>query len=140
MSDKDGEPTETVDELISLWTGSLPGNRASKVEPLLIDAKSSTDNLYVLPNSQHSASVSISDPEGNTLDIKYIIMNEVGERSQGSAFEKEPEEIAFEHTVQGVGSLSFKAPIKEGDYRLFVYAYDEEGKLGYSNMPFFVRI
>jgi len=136
---KDGEATETVDELTRLWTGSLPGNRAPKVEQLMIDGKTPTDNLYVSPNSQHSASVILSDPEGKKLDVKYVIMNEVGERSQGGAFEKEPEEVSFEHTVQSEGAITFKTPAKEGDYRLLVYAYDNEGKLGYSNMPFYVR-
>ncbi len=136
---KDGEPTETVDELTRLWTGSLPANRAPVVQQILIDGKSPTDNLYVSPGTSHTATVDYSDPENKSLTVRYAIMNEVKERSQGGAFEKEPEEIAFEHSVGQNGQLTFKAPVQEGDYRLFVYAHDDGGKLGYSNMPFFVR-
>ena len=136
---KNGEPTETVDELTRLWTGSLPANRAPQVQQIMIDGKSPTDNLYLSPGTFHTATVDYNDPENKSLTVRYAIMNEVKEKSQGGALEKEPEEIAFVHKIEQSGKMTFEAPKQEGDYRLFVYAYDDGGKLGYSNMPFFVR-
>jgi len=137
---KNGEPTETVDELTKIWTGSYPTNRAPQVQQISIDGKIPTDNLYVKPGSQHKASVKFLDPENDPLKVKYTIMNEVKERSQGGAFEKEPEELAFKHSISSSNKeLVFTAPTEEGDYRLFVYVYDDQGKLGYSNMPFYVK-
>ena len=36
-------------------------------------------------------------------------------------------------------TAEFKAPKKEGAYRLFVYAYDKKGHVAYVNIPFYVK-
>ena len=136
---KNGESTATVDELTKIWTGSYPTNRAPAVNQIFIDGNGPMDNVTLVAGSEHTASVEIVEPENQPLDIKYIVMSEVRERSDGGAFEKEPEEISFEHRLNANGDLIFTTPEGKGDYRLFVYAYDEEGKMGYSNIPFFVK-
>jgi hypothetical protein len=35
--------------------------------------------------------------------------------------------------------ISFKAPEKEGAYRLFVYGYDGNGNWATANVPFYVQ-
>lgn len=136
---KNGEITATVDELTKIWTGDYPSNRAPSVDQIFIDGNGPMDNVTLAPLSEHIASVDISDTENETLDITYIIMSEVRERSDGGAFEQEPEEIPFEHRLNANGDLVFTAPTEEGDYRLFVYAHDGERKMGYSNIPFYVK-
>lgn len=136
---KNGETTATVDELTKIWTNAYPSNRAPSVDQIFIDGNGPMDNVTVSPSSQHTATVNISDPENAELDIRYVIMSEVRERSDGGAFEKEPEEIVFKHSLNENGNLVFTAPQEEGDYRLFVYAYDQDRKMGYSNIPFYVK-
>jgi len=136
---KNGESTATVDELTKIWTGSYPANRAPTVNQIFINGNGPMDNVTLSPNSEHVAKVDISDPENDKLEISYVIMSEVRERSDGGAFEKEPEEIVFKHELNDTGDLVFIAPQQEGDYRLFVYAYDGERKMGYSNIPFYVK-
>ena len=97
------------------------------------------DNVTLAPASEHVASVEFSDPENDELDINYVVMSEVRERSDGGAFEKEPAEVVFDHHLNSNGDLVFKTPREEGDYRLFVYVHDKEGKMGYSNIPFYVK-
>lgn len=135
---KDGESTETVDELTKIWTGNYPSNRAPIVNQISIIGKGPTDNLFLKPESTYTASVEYSDPEGRPLNVQYFIMNEVKERSQGGAFEQEPEVIDFDYEVLDDGKIKFTSPGVEGDYRLFVYVHDDGGKLGYSNMPFYI--
>ena len=139
MLGKNGESTATVDELTKIWTGAYPANRAPAVNQIFIDGNGPMDNLTLSPSSQHVASVEISDPENDKLEITYVIMSEVRQKSDGGAFEQEPEEVDFKHQLNEKGELIFTAPAEEGDYRLFVYAYDKDRKLGYSNIPFFVK-
>lgn len=136
---KNGETTATVDELTKIWTGSYPANRAPSVNQIFINGQGPLDNVTLASSSEHVASVEITDPENDKLNITYVVMSEVRERSDGGAFEKEPEIIDFTYTVTDNGDLSFTAPQESGDYRLFVYVHDQDGKLGYSNIPFFVK-
>ena len=137
---KNGESTATVDELTKIWTGQYPTNRAPDVNQIFINGNGPMDNVTLSPSSEHIASVDISDPENDKLDIHYVIMSEVRERSDGGAFEQEPEEVDFKHQLNEKGELVFTTPAIEGDYRLFVYAYDKDRKMGYSNIPFYVKL
>jgi len=73
------------------------------------------------------------------LTYQWVMLKEVGARSQGGAFEQEPEAIEFEVKESAEGKLTFVTPEAEGDYRLFSYAYDGKGKVGNANVPFFIQ-
>ena len=42
-------------------------------------------------------------------------------------------------SMEGIGKFLFKAPVKTGAYRFFVYAYDGNGNVATANIPFYVR-
>ncbi|KXX70968.1 glycoside hydrolase family 2 TIM barrel-domain containing protein [Flammeovirga sp. SJP92] len=71
-------------------------------------------------------------------DTQITFKKEVKVKSQGGAFEQEPPLIEMKVIENKDTQITFKTPKKEGDYRLFVYVYDEKGKVGTANIPFYV--
>ncbi|MBT8142903.1 MAG: DUF4038 domain-containing protein [Gammaproteobacteria bacterium] len=143
MFHKDGSQTERIDELTKYWTGEYPANRAPQVHAININGILPEQNIYLKPGQNSLALVKHNEPDGDPVTCNWVIMKEVDERSDGGAFEKEPEEVAFainekESNCQQ-GKLAFVVPEKTGDYRLFVYIYDGKGKVGYANAPLFVK-
>jgi hypothetical protein len=136
---KSGEATAVVDELARYWTGQYPLNRAPKVDSLKIENKNAVDNIYVKPGARCVAKLYASDPNNDALVIKWVIMKEVIERSQGGAREIEPDEVPFRILSDTNGELIFISPKEEGEYRLFSYVFDGKNKAGTANVPFFVK-
>jgi len=136
---KTGEATAVVDELTRYWSGQYPANRAPKVDSLKLEGKNAVDNIYIKPGSACTAKVFASDPENNLLTYKWVIMKEVGQRSEGGAREIEPDGVPFTVLSDSNGVITFNAPSEEGDYRIFSYVYDGRNKVGTANVPFFVK-
>lgn len=135
---KDGRPIAVIDELTRFWTGSYPANRAPAVKSMSLDNQVGTDNIKLTPGTSYQAQVDALDHEGDDLTYTWSLMKEVGVRSEGGAFEAEPETLEIDVVKQEGGSLTFTSPEEKGDYRLFVYIYDE-GKVGNANIPFLVE-
>jgi len=135
----DGSATARVDELTRLWTGAYPANRAPLVERIRLNGKAPKNNIYLKPGATYTATIKVADPEGDPLTTKWTMMNEVREKSAGGAAERRPDELKFQIIRSSTKSIEFKAPQKKGDYRLFAYVYDGNGKVGDANVPFFVK-
>ncbi|MEL6251006.1 MAG: glycoside hydrolase family 2 TIM barrel-domain containing protein [Bacteroidota bacterium] len=138
MFNKDGKATAVVDELTLFWSGSYPENRAPAVESMKLDDKVSTENVSLKAGQTYESEVAAFDHEKDALTYKWVLMEEVGARSQGGAFEAEPEILELDIVSEEGGKISFKAPAKKGEYRIFCYIYDEE-KVGNANIPFLVE-
>ncbi len=158
MFHKTGEATARVDELTKLWTGSYPENQAPDVRAITLDGKEPAENIFLKPGNRYSASIDVSDPDGNELITEWLVMKEVDVRSEGGASEQEPDVVAVEILSSSADAVTFVAPSTVGDYRLFAYVYevDEEtglarratseatggldtAKAGDANAPFFVQ-
>ncbi|MCJ7449343.1 MAG: hypothetical protein MUO72_16835 [Bacteroidales bacterium] len=136
---KSGEATAVVDELTRYWSGKYPENRAPKVDSLKIEVKNAVDNIYLKPGIKCTVKVFASDPNNDPLTIKWVMLKEVIERSQGGAREIEPDGVTFETVSDIDGELVFVSPKEEGEYRLFAYVYDGKDKAGTANVPFYVK-
>lgn len=139
MFHKDGSQTETIDVLTKIWTGSYPENRAPRVDKVTLNDRIATDNIYLKPGKESNAYVKSKDPDGDTLRYVWKVLYEVEKRSQGGELEIEPEEVPIEIIKHNNAHFSFLSPKKEGAYRLFVYVYDQKGKVGGGNIPFYVK-
>lgn len=143
MFNADGKPNARIDEMTRIWTNSYPSNRAPLVTNIMLNNQSAADSVYLLPNSLANIEVMVTDPNNDTLRYEWVILKEVSVRSEGGAFEKTPENIAFtqnEHKITATGStMKFVVPAVEGDYRVFSYVYDGKGKVGNANFPFYVK-
>ncbi|MEM6804722.1 MAG: glycoside hydrolase family 2 TIM barrel-domain containing protein, partial [Bacteroidota bacterium] len=138
MFNKDGKATAVVDELTLFWTGAYPENRAPAVESMKLHDKVSTDNINLEAGTEYQSEVKAFDHEKDELTYKWVLMEEVGTRSEGGAFEAEPAVIPIDLISEEGGKLTFKTPAKKGEYRLFCYIYDGE-KVGNANIPFLIK-
>ncbi len=143
---KDGKASASVDELTKWWTGSYPKNRAPVINEFTLNGKIANDNIYVKPGEILQVKASGMDRENNPLSFNLNFMTEVKVKSDGGAFEKEPEVLSINYVdVKNISNgpnaikPKIKAPEKEGDYRLFLYLDDGNGKVANANIPFYVK-
>ncbi len=134
-----GEPTETVDRLCKVWSGKWPQNRAPSVSHMTIDGKKNGEDIYLMPGQEYEATVAASDPEGREMKIRWGFYPESTEKKSGGDHEDALQEIEGLAIAQEGNTLRFTAPSAGGAYRLFVFAFDESGKAGTVNAPFFVK-
>lgn len=139
MLNADGKPNARVDELTRYWTGSYPDNRAPLATAITLNGQPATDSVILRPGQKAVLEVEVSDPNDDPLEYRWVLMSEVIERSDGGAYEKEPDELPLNLLDENPGQLVFTAPETPGEYRIFSYTYDDKGKVGNANFPFYVK-
>lgn len=141
---KSGERTSMVDELERFWTGEWPANRAPAARAMTLDGRSAVDNIVLETATDTDARLLVVDPDGDALDTRWVLRQEVGDRSDGGHHEVEPESLPL--TIRSIGqdadgpTLRFVTPDAPGEYRLFVYAADGHGGVATANVPFRVMV
>jgi len=139
MLNADGKPNARVDELARYWTGSYPKNRAPLAIAITLNGQSATDSVVLQPGQKAVLRVEVSDPNNDPLEYRWVLMNEVVERSEGGAYEEKPDELPINVVKEQPGRLVFTVPQDAGEYRIFSYTYDGKGKVGNANFPFYVK-
>lgn len=134
-----GEATEALDRLQKMWTGKWPANRSVSVSQVSIGKQNNGDDIYLTPGRKYKAKVTAADPEGKELRYVWEIYPESTDKRAGGDFEYRPAKV--EDLILGTpkSSIKFKAPKEAGAYRLFVYVFDDSGKAGTVNAPFYVQ-
>lgn len=129
----DGSPLGAVDALTELWKGKVPENRAPEITGAGLAAE--TYN----PGDPVSLGLMISDPDGDPIKLDFRLLEEATDLKKGGDPEAVPSEMAVNvETFPGTIAL-FDAPTLPGEYRLFVTAYDSNGKAATINLPFQVQ-
>ena len=134
-----GENTESVDVMQYVWTGEWPENRSPQLKSLMLDNRSAYDNIYFSPGEGFEAVTAVIDPDGDPLIYAWEIIPEVPEHKQsdGGDFEERQQTVVRQETQ--VNKVMLSAPVQEGAYRLFVYAFDGHNNAATANIPFYVR-
>ncbi|WP_020210766.1 glycoside hydrolase family 2 TIM barrel-domain containing protein [Gilvimarinus chinensis] len=138
MFNPDGKPNARVDELARYWSGEYPQNRAPLASRILLNGQQAQSSVYTQPGQTLTVEVDVTDPDGDSLRYEWQLLHEVAERSQGGAFEAKPEVVTLNVINQSPGKLVFSAPETTGEYRVFAYIFDGQGKVGNANFPFYV--
>jgi len=134
-----GERTEAVNIMQFLWTGKWPANRAPRIEDLRINDRGVADSVYLKPGAVQKAVVRSADPERDPLSIRWEVMAEVARAGAYAGQGEKPSTPLPDLIDKAAGpDLLFKAPAKEGAYRLFVYITDGHGNGSTANLPFYV--
>ncbi len=136
---ENGNETAAVDVMHFLWNGTWPENRSPKIEEFVLDGKSAYQNVSLKPGQTYTSLASISDGNGDSLEYIWDIMPESTDLKEGGDHEERPESLMGLIQESNNGQLLFKAPEKEGAYRLFVYVNDGNGHTATGNIPFFVN-
>ncbi len=132
----DGSSTEMVDVMTRFWTGAWPANRTPSIKNMEVP---SVDLNHLKAGSQCRARVDAEDPEGDELDLHWVVQSESADRKSGGDFEQTPPTHPQAILSENGREVVFRAPTQPGGYRLFVYIRDGHGHVATANLPFFVE-
>jgi hypothetical protein len=138
MFDSTGRESPQVGLMHKMWTGMMKDNEAPIVDSLNIDKYVRYQNIIIPPGSQHSASVTSSDPDNDKLFYTWEIKPEAKYASYAGQGEVAPKPLPGLVTGSDA-KVTIKAPAEPGAYRLFVYAFDNKGHFSTANLPFLVQ-
>ncbi len=137
---EDGTETEVMDMLENSWSGKMPANRSPSISALTINGKRAQESVYVEPGKTCTVKADVLDPDNDPLDYRWEMLPESTDIKSGGDAESRPEPVKIVvREGSGNGTLNFKAPKKEGAYRMFAYIYDGNGNAATANIPFYVR-
>lgn len=133
----DGSETATVDVMYDVWKGSGPANRSPLLKSFTINGKTKNESLVLSPRSKNEVKMELEDE--SKLKIKWEVLPESTDIKAGGDKESKPDPIPGLIKSSDQNSAVLKAPGRPGAYRLFLFAYDEEGKVATANFPFLVE-
>lgn len=137
---EDGTETEVMDMLENSWSGKMPANRSPNISALTINGKRAQESVYVEPGKTCTVKADVLDPDNDPLDYRWEMLPESTDIKSGGDAESRPEPVKIVVKPGSEnGTLNFKAPKKEGAYRMFAYIYDGNGNAATANIPFYVR-
>jgi|YNPBryantNP2012_1023418.scaffolds.fasta_scaffold01773_3 hypothetical protein len=139
---EDGSPTEAVEVMQYLWSGSYPPNRCPRIQNLWIEHQNTRQSAYAIldAGAQVHATVQADDPDGDTLTIRWELRPDVADNPNVGGDREEPVQPIDGAILSSEGDHAIvQLPESAGKYRLFVYVYDTAGNAATANMPVWVR-
>ncbi|MGY4384710.1 hypothetical protein ACVWYN_001744 [Pedobacter sp. UYP24] len=134
-----GETSEVVDVMHYEWTGKWPENRAPNISSLTIDGKKAKNSIYLNPEEKYLVAISVSDPDNDKLTVRWELLPETTDLSQGGDRESRPVAIPNMVNATSLTNALLNVPTKLGPYRLFVYVSDGHNHVATANIPFLVH-
>lgn len=128
----DGTRLAAADAMSEEWTGQPPNNRCPEIKKISIQ-----QSAGLKPGTKVAASVSVNDPESDSLKIKWLVRTDGG--TIGAGGDPQEDESTVRNAVKGTGTNAMVTiPAEPGGYRLFAYIYDGNGGAAVANVPFHV--
>ena len=136
----DGHKTEAVDVLTEIWTASDDHPQSPRITDLTLAGKRAGDNVRLVAGSEAQAQLTVTDPEGRELALRWQLMEESRATQSGGDPEETPPDFPGAVTAhRGEPTRStLRVPDELGAYRLFAYATDADGSIAHANLPFLV--
>lgn len=134
-----GETSATTQAMQYIWTGQPPVHKAPALQYMLLDGKGARDNILLSPGTIHSANLLLESPGNDSLRFEWEVLPEdwfIRFREDVNKL-KPPVLDSLLLSHEGTGAR-FRAPLREGPYRIFVTVYDAYGNFASTNTPFYV--
>lgn len=131
---ENGTTTAMVGEMQALWTGVAPQHKAPELEYMLVNGKKASDNILMQPGTLQTAFIKLKTPAIDGLRIVWKVLDEDFD-PRGINL---PVERKVDITPADSVSVTFRAPPKEGPYRIYSWIYDAYGNVATANTPFYV--
>ena len=130
-----GEKLPTYDVMSYLWSGDWPGNRAPVVTAITLNNLAPTSNVELAPDTKYEAALTAEKTNGEPLSFRWELLIEPTRLGSGGSFEPRPNRIG-DVIESSAATIDIRTPSDPGEYRLFGYAFDSNGKVGTANIPF----
>ena len=122
-----------ADTLGELWTGSPPKNRCPT-----IDALRPAGANRGQPGETLRAELAAADPEGDPLDVRWVLQADPQSLSVGGDAEAAGETFPDAIVNASPTAADVKLPAGGGGYRLFAWVTDDHGGAAVANVPLYV--
>lgn len=130
---KNGNPNEIKESLNDCWKDTITAHFSPKIKMMLIDDLTAKNNLIVTSGSKHSAILEMQSSKlPDIVQYKWEIYREDWYYPIGP-----PAEVGL-FADSTLPATDFKAPEKEGPYRVFITVYNSQGYFATANIPFYV--
>jgi hypothetical protein len=130
----DGSRLAVLDAMTELWTGELPADLAPSIEPVTIDVATELE-----PGAEITATTLVSDPEGEQVNLRWVLRPESGDYTTGGDFRPAMRDVEGAVLEAAGGTAKVRMPDDPGTYRLFAYASDPAGNAATANIPLLVK-
>lgn len=136
---EDGNPTEALEQLYIVWQKRQPPFAAASIDSIFLDERLMTDNIYITSGDRYNARVVYRESADNPVKIEWMIYPESDAVSAGGDYEEGLQQIFGLIRRRKRPAIEFRAPAKEGAYRLFVFLTAKNKITSYANIPFYVN-
>jgi hypothetical protein len=102
-----------------------------------LDAEFSGKSLA--PGAEAKVTATVVDPAGTPLRYEWVLMKEATDLKVGGDHEATPESLKEAIASQADNVATLRAPVKPGNYRLFLYVRNGQGAAATGNIPFQVK-
>ena len=130
----DGKKTAAVDTMSELWTGKIPTNLCPEIATLKIEGPNTVQKSQLV-----KLELKASDPEGNDLNVNWVLTADSLDYATGGDFRESPKSLRDALVKADEHSATFKMPSEGGVYRIFAYVDDGEDAAAVANVPVFVE-
>lgn len=134
-----GEPTEAVDAMYFIWNNKWPDNRAPTVGLVTVDGKNAHDGIHLVVGETYDLNVPAQDPDDDAVTFLWVLKKESDSTGEGGDFEESIDDIPFLIDDRFKQATKLTAPSNPGKYRIFVFAYDNNGNAAHANAPILVE-
>ncbi len=131
--DKNGDPNEIKEALNDCWKDTITLHFSPRIKSMLIDNMGGKDNIIVTSESMHHAALQMEPSKfSDTLRYKWEMYREDWYYPKGP-----PSEVGL-FADSTLPNTDFRAPQKEGPYRVFITVYNSKGYFATANIPIYV--
>ena len=132
-----GEKTPQVEAMQRVWAKKEVVQTAPVVHSFTIDGKKATDNVTLAKGKQFTATVDVTDKQGDKLTYIWEILSEATVLGSGGSYEPRPSRMG-EVITSDTNSNTFTIS-ETGPARVFVYISDNTGFVSTANIPVLVE-
>jgi hypothetical protein len=136
---EEGNPTEPLEQVYIAWQKKQPNFASPSIQSVQLEGKKMTDNIYLKAEDKFTAEVNYTSTSSNPVKIEWVIYPESDVVSAGGDYEKGIQPVYGLIKGRKKPKITFKAPEKEGAYRLFVFITAKNKMTSYANIPFYVN-
>lgn len=134
MFDEQGAGSQAVSVIQELWGGHPVNVKPPLIRYMLLNSKGAADNIMVMPDSLQAAEVLMEGAVPDNLVYHWEVMQEDWFHELGKNTQRVLDTVITGRNTKCV----FRAPLKEGPYRIYVKVLDGQGHFATANTPFYV--